>query len=112
MDPESLFEERSRISRPLISARAFGREPESVFLAMNNSSKLVHFANELGMDPDKALSERSTVTTFCSNPISGKGPLRKLLDKFRMVLKLGRFRISLGMVPLSKLFDKSMESNL
>jgi hypothetical protein len=83
-------------------------EPESIFLDKNNFSKLKQLLNELGMLPYNWLLEKSIEAMVVNFPTSGIGPLNKFFDKFKTLLKVGRLRISTGMLPLSLLLDKSM----
>ena len=110
MEPESWLEERSRVSRTFMFSKVLGIGLESKFLANNNFCKLFHFLIELGILPEKRLSERSMVTTFSRRETSsGKGPLKKFFDRLKTMLKLGRLKISLVKFPLNLLLDKSME---
>nr|GMD93852.1 hypothetical protein Pyn_30103 [Ipomoea batatas] len=74
----------SRVSKPLRSAIVSGIWPESILLASNRLSKLLHFPMDFGMFPDKRLPEMSIVTTFSKTPISsGKDPsMERTLLKF------------------------------
>ncbi|KAF7838648.1 hypothetical protein G2W53_007130 [Senna tora] len=70
MGPERWLKERSRVSNPLSLPKDFGMKPESSFLAKNRLSKLRQVLIELGISPDKRLSEKSRVETLTKFPTS------------------------------------------
>ncbi|KAK8665834.1 hypothetical protein V6N13_005997 [Hibiscus sabdariffa] len=98
--PQSLrlSERKTAVEFPKIPA--FGTSPDSWFLDRFKNCKNLKDSKEAGMLPVRLFEESPPI-------LEGTNLVKELKERFKTLLKLGIPNISLGMVPLSKLTDRS-----
>ena len=104
MEPESLFQERSRMIKFLKFPIDTGIEPVRLLLYKDSSLSELSFLSWWGMDPVMLFSWRSNMRRLVSwHNSDGILPERWLTDKLRWI-SLERFPKREGMVPKSTLW--------